>query len=124
MVHLKLSQSGTVYSAEATDKSKIMLTLHPSAILILKYIPNQQFLSVTSIYLKGGDVDGDELGRYYGKSRPRADGPRVLPVFAPPGVAPTVVQVAMPPGNVVATLNAPASNGPVIVYKKRRDINI
>lgn len=123
MVHMKLGQSGTVFSAEEHDKSKIRLTLNPAALLVLKYIPNQNFFSVTSLYLKNSMPDGTPLGRYIGSGNPRA--PRVVPVFSAPVVVPAmqaVAPAATPPENVVATLNTPASNGPVIVYKKRRSI--
>lgn len=120
MVHLKLSQSGTVYTAEEEDKSKIRLTLIPSAILILKYIPNENFLSITSVYFKNSAPDGDELGRYKGNTRARAAGPLIPPVFAPPAATAPVVQPAAQPGNIVATLSTAASNGPMIVYKKKR----
>ncbi|NDI85124.1 hypothetical protein [Undibacterium crateris] len=82
MVYFKLSQSGTVYSAEEHDKSKIRLNLNPAALLVLKYISNGQFLSITSLYLKNSVPDGTQLGRYIGGGNPRA--PRVTPVFAPP----------------------------------------
>lgn len=126
MVYLKLTQTGIVYAAGDTNKSKIRLTLAPAVLLILKYIPSEHFLSVTSLYLKKDMPDGDELGRYYGSQRGRAQGPRPVPVFAAPNaaIAPlqAIIQPATPAGNAVATLNTPASNGPIIVYKKRRSI--
>lgn len=119
MVHLKLQQSGTVFPTEETDKSKIVLALHPSALLILTYIPNEHFLSVTSVYFKNNSSDGDPLGRYKGNARPRTAG-IVQPIFAPPIVPLPAAQLAAQSNGVVATLNTVASNGPAITYKKKR----
>lgn len=70
MVHFKLSQSGTVFTAEEDDKSKIRLALNPAALLVLKHIPSQKFLSVTSLYFKNSIPDGTQLGRYIGSRSP------------------------------------------------------
>jgi len=126
MVHMKLQQHGTVYSAEEEDKSKILLTLTPSALLILKHIPAENFLGVTSVYFKDSEVDGLRLGRYKGTSRARAAGPTSQPVFALAGPLPSalapVVGAPLEPQltKAVTPLNIAPSNDPVIIYKKKK----
>jgi hypothetical protein len=83
MVHAKLAQSGSVFTTEEADKTKVSLTLSPSALLILRYIPQFQFLTVVSVYAKAGKLDGTYLGRYKGPPGPVA-ALRPVPVFAPP----------------------------------------
>ncbi|MRT30447.1 hypothetical protein [Herbaspirillum sp. CAH-3] len=86
MVHLKLQQSGSVYSTEAEDKTKINMMLNPSALLVLRYIPTQEYLTVVTIYLKQDKIDGTYLGKY----RPApgvAARLRPVPVYSPPPIA-------------------------------------
>lgn len=93
MLYRKLSDGGSVYSTEEADKSKVNLALMPSALLILRYIPKQKFLTVVSIYEKRGGLDGGFLGRYVG-SGVYGCGPVPVPVFLGPAGPMVVSSVA------------------------------
>ena len=69
----KLGQPGKVLTTEAARKVKINLHLNPSALLILQLEDRSKTVhfSVTSLYLKQGKLDGDELGKYPGRPKPR-----------------------------------------------------
>ena len=129
MVYLKLQQSGTVYSAEQDNKSKILLTLSPSALLILKHIPAENFLGVTSVYFKDSESDGLRLGRYKGNSPARAAGTVSQPLFAlsttlcPVAQPPVTLNLTPQPTGTVTTSSTAASNGPVITYKKKKRLS-
>lgn len=107
MVYRKLSDAGAVYTTEEDDKSKVNLTLNPSAILILRYIPQQKFLTVVSIYNRRDAIDGTFLGRYLG-SGAFGRGQVPTPTFEPP--------VVMTPKAILE----PASI--VVTYKKTRTL--
>lgn len=98
MVHFKLSQSGTVYSAEQADKSTIRLNVSPAGIIVLKHISNGEFLSVTSLYFKKTVPDGEALGRYYGQARGRLPRPGPEPHFAAPEAEPEKIAESLPSG--------------------------
>lgn len=87
MVHLKLQQSGKVFSTEQNDKTKVSMTVSPSALLVLKFVPRYECLTVVTIYSQQGRLDGELLGHY--KAPP---GPpqylRSVPVFLPPPLKP------------------------------------
>lgn len=87
MVHLKLQQSGKVFATEAEDKTKVSMTVHPSALLVLKYVPRYECLTVVTVYGQQGRLDGELLGHY--KAPP---GPplylRPVSVYAPPPMKP------------------------------------
>ncbi|GLS83258.1 hypothetical protein [Paraferrimonas haliotis] len=63
---LKLAQPGTIYSTEEDRKIKIAMRLSPDALLILRLTPHRygNFLTVVSLYIRNGKLDGDILGRY------------------------------------------------------------
>lgn len=102
MVYKKLGQSGTVFTTEAADKTKVNLTITPAALLVLQYIPKFQYLTVTTIFFKDDKLDGTYLGRYV-SGQPYVIGPQPVLVFAPP--VPVVQAIAVEPA---------------IQYKKKR----
>lgn len=65
-VWLKLNSSGTVYTTEAEDKTKIALSMNPSSLLILtKQDREDLFYSITSLIPRPNhNLDGKSLGRY------------------------------------------------------------
>ena len=83
MVHFKLQQSGKIFSTESYDKTKVSMTISPSALLVLQYVPKFRFLTVVTVFAKTGPLDGELLGNY--KAPP---GPphylRPVSLYAPP----------------------------------------
>lgn len=69
LVYLKLGHHGQIYCTEVESKLKINLSLHPSALIILDYIPHAKtpHFSVTTMYNHKGYLDGDRIGRYKGR---------------------------------------------------------
>lgn len=65
LLHRKLSQSGKMH-AERGSKYLIAMRLAPEAVVILKPIHAQGFLSVVTMYFRQGPIDGAEVGRYLG----------------------------------------------------------
>ena len=90
MVYLKLRQQGDVYSAEEPEKSKILMRVNPSALLLLRHSLDGYF-SVTSMYFKNEALDGLFLGKYFDLM----SGSSNTLVFTPPPepVAPSVSYV-------------------------------
>lgn len=84
MVHLKLSQPGSIYATEETSKLKVNITLSPTALLVLRFIPQPQpFFTVVTVYVKSsGKLDGAYLGAYPGNVPAQSN--VKAPVFAPP----------------------------------------
>ena len=71
MLFEKLGSPGQVWTTEEDDKIKIMMSLAPDAVLVLKLINTKKdsFFSVTTIYHKRGSVDGSRIGRYISSFR-------------------------------------------------------
>ena len=71
MLFEKLGSSGQVWTTEEDDKIKIMMSVAPDAVLVLKLIHTKtdSFFSVTTIYHKRGSVDGSRIGRYVSSFR-------------------------------------------------------
>ncbi|MFM0179086.1 MULTISPECIES: hypothetical protein [Paraburkholderia] len=84
MVHKKLSQPGSIFTTEEESKLKVNITLSPTALLVLRFIPWQQpFFTVVTVYFKSaGRLDGQYLGTYPGTGGPQTPGQAV--VFTPP----------------------------------------
>jgi hypothetical protein len=98
MVWRKLSQPGSVYVSEDDGKLKISLRIHPSALMILRYIktPTDRFFTVVSVYAHPNALDGTHVGVY----RPPSNVSQIPPVFTLP----------LPPPL------------PQVTYKKRRTL--
>lgn len=69
LVYLKLGQSGQIHCAERESRIKVNLSIHPSALIVLDYIPQAEIphLSITTMYNHQGHLDGDKIGRYKGR---------------------------------------------------------
>jgi len=67
-VWLKLNSSGSFYSADSEDKSKIHLSMSPGSLMILQIKEDnedQLYLSIVSLFVYNSNgLDGDRLGRY------------------------------------------------------------
>jgi hypothetical protein len=88
MIWLKLQQSGTIYCTEDEDKFKVSIVLHPTALLVLRYIPRLRdpFFAVTTLYPVNTRLDGSVVGKYFGPGNVN------MPIFTwpVPRLAPTV----------------------------------
>ncbi len=67
---LKLNSSGTAYTTEDDNKTKIYLSLTPSSLLVLTLHDSDReiYYSVTTLYMMSSNrgVDGQRIGRYRG----------------------------------------------------------
>lgn len=69
LFYKKLGQSGSIYSTEEDKKFKISMRLSPSVIVLLRYIPKGEFLTLVTMYQLNRRLDGIELGRYRSEFR-------------------------------------------------------
>ncbi|MBT8615535.1 hypothetical protein G6652_09265 [Polynucleobacter paneuropaeus] len=68
LVYEKLSQKGSIYCSEDTNKIKISLRLTPTSIMILTLQQRPQLhFSITSIYPHPARIDGEVIGKYLGR---------------------------------------------------------
>lgn len=71
-LYLKLGQSGTIFNSEDSEKSKISLTITPSALLVFRISTDKEkndYLSIVTMYSKQGAIDGEKIGRYTSEFR-------------------------------------------------------
>lgn len=81
LVFLKLNTPGAIWTAEVDHKKKLMLSLRPSALMVLehRYIHKdggiqEYYWSITTMYPFSGRLDGEQVGRYSPtKKQPSAD---------------------------------------------------
>lgn len=98
LVWRKCRQSGVIYIDDELDKGKIWMPIQPAAFMVLRYNFKDQFWSVTTLYLRGSQIDGDQIGRYLDTMT----NPPATPVFS------------------IRTLPLP----PVITVKRKRTFTI
>lgn len=67
LVWLKLQETGSIYEAEKSSKTKLALTVGHSALMVLQYV-REGFFSVTTLYAVP-HLDGRRVGRYVGKKQ-------------------------------------------------------
>lgn len=65
LLHRKLSQSGKMHVADGS-KYLMAMRLAPEAVVVLKHIPAQGFLTVVTMYFRQGPIEGHVVGRYLG----------------------------------------------------------
>lgn len=64
LVHRKLSQTGRLYTAESPNKLTMAMRMAPDAFMVLKLMDD--FLSITTLYLRQRALEGNDIGRYLG----------------------------------------------------------
>jgi hypothetical protein len=71
LVWLKLGQRGNIFSTESTDKIKIVMSISPDALMVLKYIDtgNDKFFTVLTLYKTTSRIDGMKIGTYLPRFR-------------------------------------------------------
>ncbi|MFM9970587.1 MAG: hypothetical protein ACKVQK_19525 [Burkholderiales bacterium] len=67
-VWVKCHQTGLVYCTEQEDKLKVSITFSPSALLVLRYIEDENpYFRVVTLYYHEGKLDGSPVGRFNGE---------------------------------------------------------
>jgi len=64
LVHRKLSQPGRLFTAEAVNKLTLSMRMSPDAFMVLRMM--EDFLSITTLYLRQRPLEGEEIARYLG----------------------------------------------------------